>query len=488
MDTFEPPKYLTSLIAAVNDGAKVAQTGAFAFALVGLYLLATAFSATDEDLLLDRTLAISQLSAQIPVTVSFAMMPILFVALHVFTLIRYDMLAANVHQFRVDLDVMVPLAVDRERCRQLLANVEFIQSLTAPPGSALRSRLFGFVAWVVIAAFPVIVLLAVQTNALRYQSEVVINVQRASLLIDLAVLFWFYNRQWRWRTTAPPDALCVTVRRWGICLSLPLTVIAADLTWLNVPGPDDIEVGQHVPRFLPWTLNDARYALHQPVDLFLCPRFNWGCRFLRVDHRTLVGKVWDSKAIVELGAGQPLTEARLASFERVFLRERILRFAKLDETRLYAADLRGADLTRAEANGANLTRANLSVADLSDASLIGANLSGADLKDAHLVGTSLFNAHLPGANLTDADLRGADLRSADFRGADLTAANLSFAHVADGAHLSGAILTRADLHGADFRGADLSASDLSDANLTNARLADANLTDTDLTDTDLTDT
>jgi hypothetical protein len=28
MDTFEPPKYITSLIAAVNDGAKSAQTGA----------------------------------------------------------------------------------------------------------------------------------------------------------------------------------------------------------------------------------------------------------------------------------------------------------------------------------------------------------------------------------------------------------------------------------------------------------------------------
>jgi hypothetical protein len=103
MDAFEPPKYITSLIAAINDGAKSAQTGALAFAAIGLYLLATAFSATDEDLLLDRTLAISQLSAQIPVTVSFAMMPILFVALHVFTLIRYDMLAANVRQFSADL-------------------------------------------------------------------------------------------------------------------------------------------------------------------------------------------------------------------------------------------------------------------------------------------------------------------------------------------------------------------------------------------------
>ena len=48
MEAFEPPKYIASLIAAVNDGAKSAQTGALAFTLVGLYLLATAFSTTDE--------------------------------------------------------------------------------------------------------------------------------------------------------------------------------------------------------------------------------------------------------------------------------------------------------------------------------------------------------------------------------------------------------------------------------------------------------
>jgi hypothetical protein len=55
MDAFEPPKYLTSLIAAINDGAKSVQAGAFLFLLVGLYLLATAFSSSDEDLLLGKT-------------------------------------------------------------------------------------------------------------------------------------------------------------------------------------------------------------------------------------------------------------------------------------------------------------------------------------------------------------------------------------------------------------------------------------------------
>ena len=72
-DGFEPPKYLSSLISTVNDGAKAAQAGA----LVGLYLLASAFSATDEDLLRGRTVTISQIGATLPVSFSFAVAPCL---------------------------------------------------------------------------------------------------------------------------------------------------------------------------------------------------------------------------------------------------------------------------------------------------------------------------------------------------------------------------------------------------------------------------
>src|ERR1700759_4208495 len=108
METFEPPKYLEKLIAAINDGAKSAQLGALAFSAIGLFLLATAFSATDEDLLLNRALTISQLGGTaVPVVFAFGLPPTVFVAAHFYTLIRYDMLAENVRQFREDLAVMM---------------------------------------------------------------------------------------------------------------------------------------------------------------------------------------------------------------------------------------------------------------------------------------------------------------------------------------------------------------------------------------------
>jgi hypothetical protein len=39
-----------------------------------------------------------------------------------------------------ELRETVPREADRERCRQLLTNVEFIMALTTPRGSALYSR------------------------------------------------------------------------------------------------------------------------------------------------------------------------------------------------------------------------------------------------------------------------------------------------------------------------------------------------------------
>jgi hypothetical protein len=193
-DGFEPPKYLASLIMAVNDGAKTAQAGALFFALVGIYLLATAFSTTDEDLLLGRALTIAQIGATLPLTFSFAIVPLAFVFLHIYTLTRYHMLAMNLRQFLTELGRAVPSERDRERCRQLLANIEFIQALVVQPGSLQFSPLWRWLVCGTVAGFPVFVLLLVQINALRYQNEFITWVQKLALLVDMFVLVWFFHR------------------------------------------------------------------------------------------------------------------------------------------------------------------------------------------------------------------------------------------------------------------------------------------------------
>jgi uncharacterized protein YjbI with pentapeptide repeats len=479
MSDFEPPKYVSSLIAAINDGAKSAQAGALIFLALGVYLLAVAISTTDEDLLLAHTTNLAQLGVQVAPAVSLGIAPLVFVAVHVFTLVRYDLLGANLRHLRETLGSMVPLEADREHCRQLLANVKFVVALTAPPGSPLRSPLFGWVARGVIAVFPVAVLLAVQISALRYQNSSIIFVQRIALLADLVMLVWFFRR-----AGSGPSMIPGTIWRrlwlWTRLLWAPVLVVLAAGYWLKIPGPDAavvrFEAGQDHPKW--WQ------AWPQPLDLWFCPVVGWGCRFLVVDNRTLIARVWKPEAIAEFRNGT-CDKPTLAAVEGAFLRYRTLRNAALDQSALYGADLIGADLRHADLHvaslcGAKLFRANLTSADLGLADLTGAKLTFANLRGALLLGASLIKADLTGADLTRAKLSRADLS-----GANLTSASLSEAKL-NGADLTDADLTSAKLSGADLSGANLTSAKLNDAYLSGANLSGANLTYVDLRTTVLT--
>jgi hypothetical protein len=371
---FEPPKYLASLIAAVNDGAKTAQTSALVFALVGVYLLATAFSAGDEDLLRGRTVMISQIGVSLPASFSFGIAPFVFVFLHVYTLVRYDMLAANIRQFLAELRQTVGLEADRERCRQLLANVEYIQTLVALPGSRLYSPIWRWLVVAVVAIFPVLVLLLVQINALRYQSQLITWVQRIGLLMDLAALVWFFKRNPVNRWAPQPESWLPRTR----LLGLPAAIMGLNLVYLNVvPVAADVRLvryeGQPTKvRKGPLLRSLVQYMVDagkQPLDVALCPLLDWGCRYLRVDHRTLVDHVWDDKAIVDLRSGSTEQAKSLAAIEGLVLRNRSLRFAVLDESSLFASDLSGADLRNATLREARLPNARLLAAQLQGANL-----------------------------------------------------------------------------------------------------------------------
>lgn len=471
-DRFEPPKYLASLIAAVNDGAKAAQGGALFFALVGVYLLATAFSASDEDLLRGRTVTISQIGATLPVSFSFAIAPLVFVFLHIYTLVRYDMLAANVQQFLAELQRTVLWEVDRERCRQLLANVEFIQALVVRPGSSQYSRFWRLLVWGVMVLFPVIVLLLVQINALRYQSVPITRMQQIWVFLDLLALAWFFHRASLDGTAPQRESRLAKVRRWAKLLWLPAIAMALNLLYLNVvPAEADVRLVRYgeqweEPSDEPLLQRTQQYladALDNPLDVVLCPSLKWGCRYLRVDHRTLVDHVWDDKAMADLRRSAA-DQAKLAAIEGLVLRDRSLRFAVLDESSLFAADLIGADLRQASLRNARLPGAKLVATQLQGANLGGTELQGADLQTAQLQGAILGGAQLRGANLFYAQLQGASLQWAELQGANLQIAQLQ------GADLIRAQLQVADLTEAQLQGADLSGAQLQGAFLTSVQL------------------
>ena len=231
-------------------------------------------------------------------------------------------------------------------------------------------------------------------------------------------------------------------------------------------------------------------AASQPLDLAACPWLGFGCRFLRLDHRTLLANSPPADILVRLSTGtSDDLEKDLAHFEGLFLRERTLRFADLRMSKLYAADLNETDLRGAKLNGAWLQGAQLGFSKLQDAHLRRAEFKGAQLFGAQLQGANLYQAQLQAVDLRNAELRGADARRAELPGAFLSEALLQGAFLwqaqmqsADlelgqlqGTMLCDARLQGAPLQGAQLQGATLIGAELEGANLVEARLQGADL-------------
>jgi hypothetical protein len=117
---------------------------------------------------------------------------------------------------------------------------------------------------------------------------------------------------------------------------------------------------------------------------------------------------------------------------------------------IFAADLRGVNLTEMDLSGEDL-----SGVDFTGSNLIGVNFDGSDLTEAICTDVYFINAKLNGANLTGTNLVGAHLSLAQLKGATLTRANLSMA---------------------DLFKTDLSEAILNETNLSKASLIETNLT------------
>jgi uncharacterized protein YjbI with pentapeptide repeats len=437
---------------------------------------------------------VAQLGVRAPVAIAYALAPVVFLFLHVHTLIRFDMLAVNLHLLAADLPRAAPLEADRERTRALLANVEFVQVLASPPGSSFRSPLFRFMAWLILSGLPFGVLLAVQISFLRYQSEAITALHQACVVLDFAALFWFRFTLWmagRKRRVIPARAF------WGrmtLSVVMALLVLAFAVVYAGVPSAGRTTVGaepvsearkaiaktyeENGLAGAAWTALKA--AASQPLDFATCPWLGFGCRFLRLDHRTLLANTPPADVLIRLRRGKSDDLVNdLEHVEGLFLPVRTLRFADFTASRLYtavlvAADLRGARLRAAQLQGASLAHAKLQGANLLDAELQEADIDSAQLHGASLAYAQLQHAYLYHAQLQGAYLGRAQLQGADIKFANLQGANFEFAR-AQGASLWSADLQGADLKFAGFSGAHLHEAQLQGANLFQTRLQGATL-------------
>ena len=523
---------LLRLIDSINQKARAAQVSAAGFYFIGLLLLAFAFSTADLDLIRNTAEPLGALNVPIPVIGGFALAPLVFVAMHGFTLIRYDMLGQDLETYREEIDRVAGDDADlRDWYRHLIANIEFVQVIvlqtTVPPRTGpgpharrrQRDRLLYLTAWLGMVLIPLVTLAAIEISALRLQSPVITWTQKGAIVVDVVLLLWFLVRILgrvrppRLRTdplaTAPPAR-----RAWIRALRSPPALALHRL--IDQAQPHDATV-----RATPWSdrsfleklVADPRLfwrAASRAAMILIIPALVFwygtipgaapeGAPGAAATNSVLLGRSWRDNPV----QAKPLTWGRTAVFLRHLVRQpldlvlcpethwgcryltighRTLDAAgsaplDLSERNLRYADFRNVSGTGLDFWGSDLADSTFEFATLGHADFDRATLDRARFRHAHLTGASLRGARLIHADLAMAVFKQAQMQKADLAYASLFETELQGANLAD-ATLAGTMAFNARLQAADLAGADatfafLAGADLAGATLDNADLAGA---------------
>lgn len=467
----EAPVNPYSLLEAVNASSQSAHVAWLAFLGMSAYLLVAVAGVTHKDLLVANDVSLPILQVRLELTRFFLIVPAVMLFMHVALLVQLVVLARKSLEF--DGALRMVEATDRRShpLRLELNNFFLVQAIAGPERSWVVGALLHGLGWLTLAAVPLLALLYVQATFLPYHHAGITWAHRAVVLMDivlLALTVAFLVRP----EQSVRQALSKACRQAPVRSMLAVLGggIGAVLACAVIVIPDDSPSGPAMDGVSgPAQLGSA----HGPVLFGL------------IDRNLNVPDV-------------DLIDGRTGGTGRwtLNLRERDLRYARLDRSRLSGADLTGANLNGASLIGAELSGVALGCvenrglattdghdragcargwgADFARARLVGATLEGMDLTGAYLAGADLADATLPHANLSGANLSAARFDKADLSDARLAGANLSTASFV-GADLSNATLTGADLTKAVLRAAVLNSAALEGVSLRNADLEAATL-------------
>ena len=515
-------KRVERLLKAANDASRLVRRVYITFLIVSTIIGAVIWSTTDEQLLKGSPLTLPQLNIGQRIDAVYGALNWVILVLHFNLLLLLTILARNLRRLEAAFGHSSFSGIEREDFRVRLFPFPLSQMLIGSHREWGVRPLVSMVVWVTMIPLPLLLLLWVQIRFLPYHNEWAIFGQRATVMVDLILILFFWPRIMAWggRLHRRPSFLVLVV--------MSLLVLLFSLFVPVVPG-------ERLERWSVWLTPESWRIKHErcageneecfPLTFFLfdaadAPFY----RNLRLAGITFFAGEPSAEVLVALRSKKETT--RQSAREKVLgfnLANRDLRFADLRNTLLTKANLRGANLDRANLIGADLSGADFRPFDVTDrgtcvldeppkalteaeqrglgikalrkegkfcptslkqAKLRGALLVMARLQRAHLQRADLWEAQLQGAFLREAQLEGAELlfaklQRADLSGAQLQGADLSFAQ------LLGAGLSRANLDGADLFEAQLQGANLANARLRNARLIKVQLQGANLSDAQL---
>ena len=486
----ETPVNPYSLLEAVNSSSDTAHMAWLIFIGVMAYLMVAVAGVTHKDLLLETPVALPILQVNIQLTQFFQFAPVLLVLFHMGLVSQLVLLARKTLEFD---GAVRALEVSDRRSHPLrleLHNFFFVQAIAGPHRSVVMSAFLHGMSWLTLVFLPLFLLLYIQITFLPYHGVAITWTHRIALLADVAMLVLigiFLTRteasflQAFGRTTlSHPISFFLTA-------TVVLLVTLFSLTVVTIPG----EPLDRVTRMLRGPeLAQGNARKPQLATGFALPFISSSTdgSLLGVFHRNLI--VTDLDLVPDRDGG-PAEDASIN------LRDRDLRYAKLDRSDLHRADFTGADLTGASLIATDLRAARLTCADINElvltenrpsarcAAARGADFTRAMLAGARMAGVDLTTARLEEANLESAELAYAVLAGAHFASAHLEKADMTGGVEMQGANFIVANLQGADLTGALAQGADFSSAAMQGAVLSYAGLQGASLKDADLEGADL---
>jgi uncharacterized protein YjbI with pentapeptide repeats len=439
------PKDLGELQKALNEAAGKASVLWTTFITFQLYLAIAFGSVTHRDLFLETSIKLPLLNVDLSLIGFFVVAPLLLLIFHFYIFLQLVGLASKAKDYNTLLVDAAPAASDRRYLRQRLDVFPILQFLAGPSDqrTGFRGHSLRLMAWITLVATPVLILLQAQVTFLPYHREWIVWLQRVAVLIDLALIwyFWIHLR-------SDDDPIKEVLRKPWIYLGGAGTLCVVIFSTYLATFP-----GERLAELLP----SFRYI---PT--------NWHSDWSNADDWTSLRALLFEGDVDEVsGRPRSIFSNRLVLTDQSFVIDR----ERLDKITI-SRSFRGRDLRLAVLYRTDLRKADFTGAQLQGAWLLGAQLQGASLDRAQLQGASLVAARLQGASLDRAQLQGASLNYARLQGASLNYARLQGAWLAF-AQLQGASLFAAQLQGASLDEAQLQGASLAEAQLLNAALVNA---------------
>ncbi|MGE0628244.1 MAG: pentapeptide repeat-containing protein [Hyphomicrobiaceae bacterium] len=485
----ETPVNPYSLLEAVNSSSETAHTAWLIFLAIMAYLTIAVAGVSHKDLLLETPVTLPIMQVSVQQTQFFLFAPVILMLFHLGVVSQLVLLARKTLEF--DHAVRALEVTDRRThpLRLELHNFFFVQAVAGPHRSAVMGAFLHGMTWLTLVVLPVVLLLFIQISFLPYHDVTITWAHRICLVLDIAMLVLigvflmrvetsFFKAFWRTSITKPVSFLVTTA---------VLAAIAFFSFFVaTVPGEMLDRATQTLLRPQAASAHGTSRHAEFGFSLPFLPIQADGSLFGRF-HRNLV--VTDTDLVKDQPAG--IEDASIS------LRDRDLRYARLDRSDLHKADLTGVNLEGATLVGANLEGARLACTDINELLLSESrgkancvNAKAAVFTRAKMIGAQMSGIDLTDARLDEADLTGANLSYTLATGANFSSAQMEKADLTGGVHLEGANMLLAGLRGADLFGARLQGADLSTASLVgavlvHARLEGANLSDADLEGADL---